>query len=148
MKRHFYMLLGLMLLCCMSLFAGSSNISWNSNYKDAVVEAGKNNKPILLFFTGSDWCKWCQKMQEEVFASSDFVSEVGDKFIFVEVDFPMNKELPKDQKEQNDQLRKKYNINSFPTIIVLSSRGDFLAESGYQYGGGKKYSEYLKQFLK
>jgi thioredoxin-related protein len=37
-----------------------------------LVESNKENKPLLLFFTGSDWCGWCIKLQNEVLKTADF----------------------------------------------------------------------------
>src|SRR5690606_3247028 len=76
-------------------------IRWYTNYNEAAAAAKNANKPLLLFFTGSDWCGWCKKMHQEVFASADFAQAVGNDFIFVEIDFPMNKPLPPEQQQQN-----------------------------------------------
>jgi len=126
----------------------SGQIKWYTNYNVAAATAKKNNKPLLLFFTGSDWCGWCKKMDQEVFASPDFAKGVGNDFNFVEIDFPMNKPLPPEQQEENNRLKKKYGVTGYPTIIILDSNGNFVAETGYRPGGGKAYVEYLKQLLK
>ena len=126
----------------------SATINWYTNYSVAAAAAKKDNKPLLLFFTGSDWCGWCKKMDQEVFASPDFAKAVGNDFNFVEVDFPMNKPLPPEQQQENNRLKKKYGVTGYPTIIILDSSGNFIAETGYRPGGGKAYVEYLKQLLK
>lgn len=123
-------------------------IRWYTSYSEAAAVAKKENKPLLLFFTGSDWCGWCKKMHQEVFSSSEFAQSVGNNFIFVEVDFPMNKPLPSAQQQENNQLKQKYGITGYPTIIILDPNGNFIAETGYRPGGGKAYADYLKQLLK
>ncbi|MFC2049111.1 thioredoxin family protein [Chlamydiota bacterium] len=124
-----------------------SQIKWYTNYAQAVQDAAKNHKPILMFFTGSDWCGWCKKMQQEIFSSPDFVSQVGNSFVFVDIDFPMNQQLPADVAQQNTQLKQKYGVTGYPTVIILDANENFIAETGYRPGGGKAYADYLKQLL-
>lgn len=123
-------------------------VQWHTNYEQAASLAKKENKPMLLFFTGSDWCGWCKKMDQEVFASPEFAQMAGSEFVYVDLDFPMNKPLPEDLQKQNNALKQKYGVTGYPTIIVLDSSGNFVAETGYRPGGGKAYAEYLKQLLR
>lgn len=125
----------------------SAQIKWYTNYSQAVQEAQKNHLPILLFFTGSDWCGWCKKMHQEVFSSPDFIQSAGRSFVFVDIDFPMNKQLPADITQQNAQLKQKFGITGYPTIVVLDPNQNFIAESGYRSGGGKAYADYLNQLV-
>lgn len=127
--------------------APQGGIKWNTDYSQAMATAKSEKKPVLLFFTGSDWCGWCKKMDSEIFASPDFVQAVGSKFVFVELDFPMNTKLPEKMASQNQMLKKKFGISGFPTVIILDSSGNFVAETGYQAGGGKAYAQYLQQFV-
>lgn len=128
--------------------AASSQLKWYTNYNEAASAAKSANKPLILFFTGSDWCGWCKKMHQEVFASPDFAKAVGNDFIFVELDFPMNKPLPAAQSQENNRLKQKFGVTGYPTIIVLDPSGNFIAETGYRPGGGKSYADYLKQLIK
>ncbi len=125
----------------------AGQMKWYKSYSEAAQVAQKDKKPLLLFFTGSDWCGWCKKMDQEVFASPEFAKMVGNDFIFVEIDFPMNKPLPAQQQQENNSLKQKYGVSGYPTIIILDSNGNFIAETGYRPGGGKAYAEYLKQLL-
>lgn len=124
-----------------------TQIQWYTNYNEALQEAKKSHLPLLLFFTGSDWCGWCKKMHQEVFSSPDFAQEVGNAFVFVDIDFPMNKQLPADLATQNNELKQKYGVTGYPTVIILDSNANFVAEAGYRPGGGKAYAEYLKQLM-
>lgn len=125
----------------------SSGIQWYTNYDSAVAKAKQANKPLLLFFTGSDWCGWCKKMDSEVFDNADFIKDAGSSYVFVEVDFPMNKQLPADQQQQNALLKQKYGVTGYPTIVLLDASGNFIAETGYRPGGGKAYAAYLKELV-
>jgi thioredoxin-related protein len=77
----------------------------------------------LLDFTGSDWCGYCIKLDEEVFSKPSFKKFAKENLVLVELDYPRGKNLPKKTKEQNDSLKSKYGISGYPTIILLDSDG-------------------------
>lgn len=122
-------------------------VNWFTNYTDAVAQAQQNHQYILLFFTGSDWCGWCQKMQKEVFQDPQFASSVGNKFVFVDVDFPQKTTLPNNIVQQNNALKQKYGIQGYPTIIILDSNQNYVAQAQYRPGGGQAYAQYLNQLV-
>ncbi|MCH9610646.1 MAG: Thiol:disulfide interchange protein DsbD [Chlamydiales bacterium] len=120
---------------------------WMDNYEQAMKNAEQQHKPVILYFTGSDWCGWCKKMDQEVFSSPAFAAAVGQKFVFVKVDFPMNSKLPEAQARQNAQLKQRYGVTGYPTVVIVDSKGGFIGETGYRAGGGKAYAQWLEQFL-
>ena len=126
----------------------AQKITWTTNYQQAVSQAQQGNKHIFLFFTGSDWCGWCKKFENEALSTPQFAQGVGERFVFVEVDFPMSKALPADLQKQNADLKKKYGVTGYPTVVILDSAQNFVAETGYRPGGGKAYADYLLQFIK
>ena len=129
--------------------AAASNVyKWETDMDVAKKRAKEEKKPMLLDFTGSDWCGWCMKLKKEVFDTPEFQQYAKEKLVLVEVDFPHAKQLPKEEKEQNEKLAKEYNVGGFPTIILLNSKGTKVAETGYQEGGPEKYIEHLKSLLK
>lgn len=121
----------------------AGKIQWYTNYQEAAQVAKKDKKPLFLFFTGSDWCGWCKKMESEILSTPDFANAAGSRFVFVMLDFPMNQTLPPDIAEQNNQLKQKYGVTGYPTVIILDSNENFVAETGYRSGGGKAYADYI-----
>ncbi len=69
-----------------------SKIKWNTSFEKAQKIAKKQNKPILMLFTGSDWCPPCKALKREFFNSPSF-EKYAKKFVFMYVNFPRNKEL-------------------------------------------------------
>lgn len=121
----------------------ANQVQWFTNYQEAAQKAKAEKKALFLFFTGSDWCGWCKKMESEILAAPDFAALAGNRFVFVMLDFPMNQTLPPDITEQNAQLKQKYGVTGYPTVIILDSNENFVAETGYRSGGGKAYADYL-----
>ena len=123
----------------------AASVTWYTNYDEAVRQSQATGRPIVLFFTGSDWCTWCNKLEDEVFHSSEFVQDSGNKYIFVKLDFPLKFSLDPTTTQQNSRLQKQYDIKGYPTVILLDSQQRLIGESGYRAGGGKSYAAYLKK---
>lgn len=124
------------------------SLQWYTDFNQAVQTAQQQNKPLLLFFSGSDWCGWCKKLESEVFNKPEFASAVGDKFIFVDIDFPMNKQLPAAVTQQNEHLKNQYHVTGYPTVVILDPNLNVLETTGYQQGGAQAYANYLMQFAR
>jgi thioredoxin-related protein len=94
---------------------------WLADLDKAIELAGKENKSVLVEFTGSDWCPPCIAMRKEVFSKKEFTEAASKKFVLVELDFPK-----KDQElaEKNQPHAEKYKIEGFPTVILLDSNGE------------------------
>lgn len=126
-----------------SAFAGGEG--WVTDFEAAKKTAAEGKKDLLLDFTGSDWCGWCIKLNEEVFSKEPFKAGTKDKFVMVELDFPQKKELEAKLKEQNDALQEKFQIQGFPTIMLCDASGKPYAKTGYQAGGPEKYVKHLDE---
>jgi thioredoxin-related protein len=121
--------------------------AWLTDFEQAKEQAQKDNKAILINFTGSDWCSWCIMLHKEVFSHKEFLTYAKNKFVLLELDFPRNKELPEKQKEQNEKLSKQFSIEGFPTVILTDATGKKFARTGYQEGGAKAYIKHLDELL-
>ena len=108
---------------------------WTNNYNFAVEKARTEHKHVFLFFTGSDWCGWCMKLDEEVLHTPEFAQYAQQKMILVEVDFPRQKQLSDDLRRQNRLLAEHFGIKGYPTVVVLDSEGRPAGRLGYQPGG-------------
>ena len=95
---------------------------WSTDLDKALETAKKENKAILVEFTGSDWCPPCIMMRKEVFSKKEFVKAASKNYILVEIDMPRDEKL-KDVKEKNTPIVEKYNIDGFPTVVLLDSNG-------------------------
>jgi len=145
MQKILIAFMSLFMICTSLVHADptSSAINWSTDYIGALKQSKATSKPIVLFFTGSDWCGWCHKLQNESLNTSEFAQMAGNRFIFVEVDFPSKSNLPANVVAQNKQLQSKFAVRGFPSVIILDSNENILGKTGYQAGGGRAYAEHL-----
>ena len=117
------------------------------NMNDAQAAAKKENKLILIKFSGSDWCGPCILLKRTIFDSSEFQSFANKKLALINADFPRQKknQLSKEQQEQNDKLAEKYNPQGdFPFLVLTDANGSILKTwNGYD----KKHTveDYIKE---
>jgi protein disulfide-isomerase len=152
MKPAFTCLLTLALICTINLCWGNTaqgNIIWLTNYEEAVNQAKLQTKPMLLFFTGTGWCSACAKLETEVFFTQIFTEAAGNKFIFLKLDFPQDRgSLPSQIVAQNRQLLRKFDVRSFPTVILLDAAGQQqIGITGYRPGGPRQYVSHLMKMV-
>lgn len=122
----------------------SGKATWTTDYRAALATAKEQKRHVFLFFTGSDWCGWCMRLQKEILSTPDFAKYASEKLVLVEIDFPKGKPLSPDAKSQNNALAQRYRVQGFPTVIVLNGDGRQIAELGYQEGGPGPFVKKLK----
>lgn len=121
-----------------------SAASWLTDLGAAQTQAGNENKLILVNFTGSDWCGWCIKLKNEVFAKPEFDAFAGQNLVLVEIDFPRQKPMPAAVKRANGALADKYKVGGYPTLHLLNADGSSLGSLGYVPGGPNAFLGKLK----
>jgi thiol-disulfide isomerase/thioredoxin len=139
------------LLLCLLLAAAPLHASdlWSTDYDASIAQAAASKKPVLLEFTGSDWCPPCMKQNKDVFEQPAFEEFAKDKLVLVKLDFPRRKEQEAEIKERNQKLAAQYSVEVFPTIILLSSEGKELARQvGYGGGGVTGFVDWANKNLK
>lgn len=126
----------------------SEETPWLTDFEAAKKQAAEKNLPILADFSGSDWCGWCIKLDNEVFSQDAFRKYAEDNLVLFLADFPNSKPQTSEVKAQNEALAQKYGIRGFPTVLLLDATGNVLAQTGYQAGGAEAYVEHIKELLK
>jgi protein disulfide-isomerase len=127
--------------------ASNDNLNWEENLESALQKAKTENKAVLVNFTGSDWCIWCQRLSNEVFSKEEFKDYADENLILVRLDFPKDIEQSAETKMYNGQLAQRYNVQGFPTILLFNSQGRLVLQTGYQQGGPVNYVNHLKSYL-
>jgi thioredoxin-related protein len=111
-------------------------LNWLTDVSTAQAQAKAENKLVLMDFTGSDWCSWCIKLDNDTFSQPEFVGYAKKNLVLVELDYPAHKQQPDDLKAANAALAKKYNISGYPTVIAMKPDGTVvMTQVGYLPGG-------------
>jgi len=111
---------------------GQSSLVWHTDMVTAVDKAIAEKKPLLLFFTGSDWCGWCKRLQAEVFFMPEFEKWAKDNVVLLELDFPRRTEQPEELKQQNTNIQQMFGVRGYPTIWFVTP-----TKNGTEIGFGK-----------
>ena len=121
--------------------AGSATTSgWLDDYHKAQDEAKANHKLLFVNFTGSDWCGWCIRLDQDVFSQSNFKDFASKNLVLLELDFPRPggsrwQGQAAELKKQNLNLAQQYDVHGCPTLIVLDGNGQKLWQfEGYLAG--------------
>ncbi len=128
---------------------------WETDLNKAIGLSYETKKPIMLFFTGSDWCGWCIRLQNEVFRTETFTKWAKENVILVELDYPRKKEQPQTIKDQNKQLQQMFAVQGYPTChFVMPTPTDdgrinlaSLGQNGYMAGGPDAWIAKVTEFL-
>ncbi len=132
-----------------------TGLVWHTDLNKANEISKKTKKPIFAFFTGSDWCGWCIKLQKDVFEKPEFIKWAKKEVVLLELDFPRSKKLSTELIQQNQSLAQTFKIAGYPTIwlfYLTKKEGDPkldiapLGSLGYPQGAepGKEQVKFLK----
>ena len=99
-------------------------LSWYTDLDEAHQISEESGKPIFGFFTGSDWCGWCHKLERDVFQKDAFVKWAADEVVLLELDFPRKTILPADLAKQNRELQQAFKVTGYPTIWIFFADKD------------------------
>ena len=97
--------------------------TWTTDYKKAQQEAKAGHKLVLLEFTGSDWCGFCFQLDRAILSQPQFKDYASKNLVLMEVDFPHRKAQSAETIRQNQQLAQRYQVEGFPTLVVLNGDG-------------------------
>lgn len=126
-------------------------LHWETNFELAKKKSTKHKKPILMLFTGSDWCPPCKKLKADFFNSDGFAKQ-ADKFVLLMVDLPRNKELVggEEQYKANMMLNTKYGVSSIPVVMAVDANGGIIDKiKSYNAAGDTSYHfEFIDKVLK
>lgn len=136
----------IVLMALVSTATASKSEQWLTDMDQAQKIAKAEGKDIFMFFTGSDWCAYCIKLDDEVLSKSEFLSYAKDHLVLVDLDFPAGEDIiTEEQRDHNEQWQDRFQINAYPTVILADDNATrYAISSGYREGGPEKYVEYLK----
>ncbi|MGA9639297.1 thioredoxin family protein [Flavobacterium sp.] len=143
-------------LIVFSVNTQAQDLKWHTNIKEAIAVSNKEKKPLMLFFTGSDWCGWCIRLQNEVLKTPEFTKWAKTNVVLVELDYPRRTAQLPEIKQQNAELQQVFGIQGFPTVFFTNVEKDkdgrlnfkALGKTGYVAGGPQAWLAEVNGFLK
>lgn len=135
----------LLSLVLFSFVGAQAALTELEDYEAALAQAAKENKFVLLDFTGSDWCPPCKMMEKEVFSTEEFATFAAKNLVVVKLDFSPTGAKPGKFKDQHNYLAQRFQIQVFPTFVLLDPKGSPVAyEKGYQPGGAASFIKWVE----
>ena len=141
-------------IACLSVFQlmaqeeADTTVEWRLNIEEAKQAAADKGAPILMVFSGSDWCRPCIQMRQEVWNNPVFQEYAKESLVLLELDFPARKKnkLSPEQTAHNEALAEEYNPKGeFPTAVLIGPEGKEIAHFGYNPDlSAQDYVDYLK----
>ena len=126
---------------------GKTADGWYQVYDQALAQAKTSGKPMLIDFTGSDWCGWCIKLDQEVFSTSEFKQWAQEHVVLLKLDFPKNSPQPASLKQQNAELHDKFQVRGYPSVLFIDSNGNQIGQYGYEAGGPAVWTKKASEIL-
>jgi len=125
-----------------------SEINWLTDFKKAQKIAKKEHKPIIMLFTGSDWCPPCRAMHQDLFTNEEFI-KLSKKVVLVYVDFPRRTPMSTEQRQKNHELKMKYRSRGgVPAMVAVTPEGKVIKEiTGYRFGFPQRHIKYIKEII-
>ncbi|MFM2369722.1 MAG: hypothetical protein RL619_2032 [Bacteroidota bacterium] len=130
------------LLFVASYTVEAQELVWETNVNKAMEISNKTKKPLMLFFTGSDWCGWCIRLQKEVLKTPEFAAWAKENVVLVELDYPRRTPQTPEIQAQNSGLQQAFGIQGFPTVCFANGTNkegkinfEGLGQTGYVAGG-------------
>lgn len=124
----------------------TSDIGWTESYDGALAQAKSEKKLVLADFTGSDWCHYCVQLRREVLNKPEFMTWAASHAVLLEVDYPRRKVQANDTKAQNERLKSQFNIDGYPTVVVMNADGKEIGRI-VGYDGEKEWSGELQKVV-
>lgn len=132
----------------------AQELKWHTDVREAIALGNKEHKPLLLFFTGSDWCGWCIRLQKEVLKTPEFTKWAKEKVVLVELDYPRSVPQSPEVKQQNFELQNAFGVQGYPTVYFATAatkdgKVNFqgLGKTGYVPGGPVAWLEVANGIL-
>lgn len=104
--------------------AKSAGTGWHLRLKDARAEAAKDDKPILILFTGPDWSSASKKFESSILRSKEYAASIRPAVVGLYIQHFVKTDAPEEQVSANQSLRKSLSVPAvYPCTVVLASDG-------------------------
>lgn len=129
MKKIFLLVILLFTFTQLSLTGDKIELKWKK-FDEGITEAKKTKKKILLDVY-ADWCKWCKKLDAEVYTEPKVAAYLNKFYVLIKVNGESNDKLTyKNQRMTEEQFARVLGVTGFPTIMFLESNAEIIDKLG------------------
>ena len=104
----------------------SATPQWQSDYDKALEAAKSEKKPLMLYFSGSDWNRQSLKMQEEILDKKEFERWSRKRVILLQCDLP-RKSIDEKLRQRNRELADKFKAELIPHVVFIDGKEKVIA---------------------
>ncbi|MFM1902342.1 MAG: hypothetical protein RLZZ440_242 [Planctomycetota bacterium] len=113
---------------------------WLDQYDEALAAAEETGRPVLVVFTGSDWCQHCRTLERNVLETETFRDWAEDRVVLLLVDLPQAG-ISLEERKARSKICVRYGVRSFPSTVLVAPDGTKItAQAGYH---GQTASTYV-----
>ncbi len=140
--RNSHFAMALACACASCALSCAAITGFDEDYDAALARAKAANRQMIVLFTGSDWCIWCKRLEEEVLSKPEFLDFATNQYELVMLDYPRDKtKQSAARRKRNSELSEKFGVDGYPTVKVVDSQEKELYSTGYARGGAKAWIE-------
>lgn len=106
------------------------SFKWSKKMDTTMKEAQEYDLPVMVLFTGSSWCGYCVKLEEEVLSQPEFKKLASGKMLGIKYECGS----PGDYSSEGKKKAKEFGIGGVPSYIILDKDGKKIGQGGYSKG--------------
>ena len=128
----------------------TSTLGWYEDFNEALKEADADGKFVMLYFSGSDWCKPCIQLNKNILDTDTFSKYATVNFVPVKLDFPKMKKNRHSRNKviYNEALAEKYNPNGvFPLLVFLDKNEEMIGFTGFTDVSPQAYVSIIEKII-
>lgn len=85
---------------------------------EALAQAKAENKLVLADMSAI-WCPTCRSLDKHLFSNPEVQAKIEQQYVFARIEY---------ESEEGEAFMEKYDVHSFPTLLVLTSNGERIKE--------------------
>ena len=123
------------LLLSVQLFGQDKEIEFSTNTWNYVLAEAKVKNKLIFIDAYATWCGPCKWAAKYLFTNKDVAAYYNENFINVSMDM---------EKGEGIAFAKKFQINSYPTFLIINSKQEVVARTE----GVRQNKKYFAEFIK
>lgn len=136
---------------CASGLPATAQPAWFTDEEEARQQARELSRPVLMHFSGSDWCLPCMKLERDLFSTEAFGDYADRNLILLKLDFPARKknQLPEALAAHHEALAARYNPRgTFPLVVLTDAGGNVLGTMPHPLPATEDYLRALENLIR